>query len=41
MSFPAIVESDTVGGVVSICHVLAVEAAEALPAASVATAVMK
>ena len=41
MSFPAIVESDTVGGVVSICQVLAVDDADAFPAASVADATME
>jgi len=40
-SFPATVDSDTVGGVVSILHVFAVDDADALPAASTATALMK
>ena len=38
VSFPATVERETVGGVVSICHVFAVDDADELPAASVATA---
>jgi hypothetical protein len=39
-SLPAIVDKETVGGVVSICHVFAVEDADELPAASVAIAEM-
>jgi hypothetical protein len=38
VSFPAIVDREIVGGVVSICHVFAVDDADELPAASVATA---
>ena len=41
VSFPATVERETVGGVVSICHVFAVDDADELPAASVATAEMR
>ncbi len=41
VSFPAIVERETVGGVVSICQVFAVDDADELPAASVATAEMR
>ena len=41
VSFPAIVERETVGGVVSICHVFAVDDADEFPAASVATAEMR
>jgi hypothetical protein len=39
-SLPAIVDKETVGGVVSICHVFGVEDADELPAASVAIAEM-
>ena len=40
-SFPATVDSETVGGVVSILHVFAVDDADVLPAGSTATALMK
>jgi hypothetical protein len=40
-SFPATVDSETVGGVVSIRQVLAVEEADVFPATSTATALMK
>ena len=40
-SLPATVDSETVGGVVSIRHVLEVEEADVFPATSTATALMK
>ena len=38
VSLPAIVDREIVGGVVSICHVFAVDDADEFPAASIATA---
>ena len=40
-SFPATVDTETVGGVVSIRHVFAVEEADVFPATSTATTLMK